>query len=67
MSARGSNAALSDEALFLMAIGKAPADFDWTKIAPEDRGQWARRALEWIAAEAKAERLAEAQLERTER
>ena len=38
----------SDETLFLMAIGKAKErGFDWTAIAPEDRGEWARRALEW--------------------
>lgn len=38
----------SDEALFLQALGLAKArGFDWTKIPPEDRGDWARRALAW--------------------
>lgn len=38
----------SDETLFLWAVGLAEErGFDWTAIAPEDRGEWARHALTW--------------------
>lgn len=45
----------SDETLFLWAVGLAEErGFDWLAIKPEDRGDWARRVMEWEAKEGTA-------------
>jgi hypothetical protein len=46
----------SDEALFLQAMALAAPGFNWMAIAPEDRGDWARRVLEWEAKHGSDER-----------
>jgi hypothetical protein len=47
----------SDETLFLWAIGLAEErGFNWLSIAPEDRGDWARRVMAWEAEHGSDER-----------